>query len=373
MCMTAKAQGPSNADARKKANELANKAFIRRFSELPASGYVGPVSTAKMYCLDVVKVVPRICQVVIEYKNPTFTLGKPQARTPADIENKVWKWTVIADFQIFRLRHIADGTWGPWTEWQDRQTTQEATYEVMKLRYTNGDWTWEPGDDLMRFIQGFTLDLSQDLALSDIQNPAQHDPPPTAANSVHCHNSLNQKVPVQEVLREDAFRWCGITPQRWDEITGHTPPLQPAASGSTPAGNGVTWTNGDPAFTDGRTRIRLSHALLVIEQGSTSARFYISPLGTGIVLVPPPDARSRETYNTQTHQYVNSNPGNGEATGTYLNGPPPGMMAKLGPFVVVAMQAIDQAKQTPAGASWDDRYYRNILRPYVTVSAPSQP
>jgi hypothetical protein len=36
---------------------------------------------------------------------------------------------------------------------------------------------------------------------------------------------------VQKVLREDAFRWCGITPQRWDELNGkHTPP-SPTAPG----------------------------------------------------------------------------------------------------------------------------------------------
>ena len=89
----------------------------------------------------------------------------------------------------------------------------------------------------------------------------------------------------------------------------------------------------------------------------------------GIILVPPPDARSTETYNTQTHHYANNNPGNGDATGNYPNGPPPGMITKLGPFAQVAMKAIDQAKQTPEGTNWDDQYFRNVLKPYNTTPA----
>jgi len=48
------------------------------------------------------------------------------------------------------------------------------------------------------------------------------------------------------------------------------------------------------------------------------------------------------------------------------------MMAKLRPFTQVAMNAIDQAKQTPDGASWDGQYFRNILKQYDT-SAASNP
>ena len=58
--------------------------------------------------------------------------------------------------------------------------------------------------------------------------------------------------------------------------------------------------------------------------------------------------------------------------GNYPSGPPAGMMAKLRPFTQVAMNAIDQAKQTPGGASWDDQYFRNILKQYDT-SAASNP
>jgi len=38
---------------------------------------------------------------------------------------------------------------------------------------------------------------------------------------------------------------------------------------------------------------------------------------------------------------VNTNPSNGDAPGNYPNGPPPGMMTKLGPFAQVAMKAIE--------------------------------
>lgn len=53
----------------------------------------------------------------------------------------------------------------------------------------------------------------------------------SSAPDVHCRDSLNNPVAVEDVLREDARRWCGITPERWDELNGkHTPPL-PAAPG----------------------------------------------------------------------------------------------------------------------------------------------
>ena len=62
--------------------------------------------------------------------------------------------------------------------------------------------------------------------------------PPTTKNGkfssapdVHCRDSLNNPVAVEDVLRDDARRWCGITAERWDELNGkHTPPL-PAAPG----------------------------------------------------------------------------------------------------------------------------------------------
>jgi len=152
-----------------------------------------------------------------------------------------------------------------------------------------------------------------------------------------------------------------------------TPPLPPAspgqsfAPGEMPA-TGVIWMNGDPTFKDGTTTVKLSHSLIVVEQGSASARFSLTAQGMGINLVPPP-ATSHETYNTQTHQYVNSSPGNGDATGNYPKGPPPGMMRKLGPFAQAAMKAINRAKQTPGGAAWDDQYFRNILEPYNTTPA----
>lgn len=191
-----------------------------------------------------------------------------------------------------------------------------------------------------------------------------------APDSVRCHDTLNRLVPVQKVLREDAFRWCGITPQRWDELNGKRSPLPPK---ETPAINGVTWTNGDPTFIDSNTNmtVKLSKSLIIVAQGSTSARFYLSPKGTGIVIVPPPDARSRETYNTENHSYVNTDPNGSEKTGNYPGGPPPGMMTKLAPFVQGAVKAIDHAKQTPDGAKWDDQYFRNILKPYGTPSAPN--
>jgi hypothetical protein len=154
-----------------------------------------------------------------------------------------------------------------------------------------------------------------------------------------------------------------------------TRPSPPAVSGRSVAPNGmpgknsVTWINGDPTFKDGNTTVTLARSFIIVQQGSTSARFSLTPQGMGIILIPPPDARSRETYNSQSHQYVNSNPRNGDATGNYPNGPPPGMMAKLGPFVQIAMKAVDQAKQTPDGTNWDDQYFHNILKPYNTTPA----
>jgi hypothetical protein len=190
---------------------------------------------------------------------------------------------------------------------------------------------------------------------------------PSAPDSVRCHDSLNRLVPVQKVLREDAFRWCGITPQRWDELNGKRSPLPPKQVAAT---NGVTWMNGDPTFIDGNTNttVKLSKSFILIQQGVASAKFSITPQGTGIQLTPP-NARRREMYNTQNHNYANTDPNNGDKTGDYPGGPPPGMMSNLAPFVQVAVKAIDRAKQTPDGANWDDQYFRNILKPYDTLSA----
>jgi len=218
LCLAAQAQGPSDADAQSKANELGDKAFVQRFNEMPTSGYVGPVSTGKRLCTDVVPVVPNVCQVVIEYRDLSFK-AVADTRTPADLANEEWNWSVFAEFQVFRLRHIADGTWGPWTKWQNRDKSRDATYEVIKLRYSKNDkWTWESGSDVTRFIQGWSIDPSQKLALADILNETQHGKPPGPLDSIHCHDSLNHAVPVQQVLREDALSWCGIAPQQWDEL-----------------------------------------------------------------------------------------------------------------------------------------------------------
>jgi len=185
-----------------------------------------------------------------------------------------------------------------------------------------------------------------------------------APDSVRCHDSLNRLVPVQKVLREDAFRWCGITPQRWDELNGKRSPIPPKQA---PAINGVTWMNGDPTFIDGNTTVKLSKSFILIQRGVADAKFSIMPQGTGIQLTPP-SARRREIYNAQNHNYANTDPNNGDKTGNYPGGPPPGMMSSLAPLVQAAMKAVDHAKQTPDGAKWDDQYFRNILKPYDTLS-----
>jgi hypothetical protein len=153
-------------------------------------------------------------------------------------------------------------------------------------------------------------------------------------------------------------------------------PRNSLASREIPAMNGVNWANGDPAFKDGNTTVSISRSLIAVEQGGASARFYLPSKGSNaqgvqaIRLVPPP-ATSTEMYNTQTHQYTNTSPSSGDPTGNYSNGPPPGMMTKLAPFAQLAMKAINRAKQTPDGATWDDQYFRNILKPYNMVPASS--
>lgn len=262
LCVPVYGQTPSDKTALNKANELADKAFVQRCKGKPDSAYVGPVSAAsKLLCTDVVRVAPHVCQVVIEYKiehKDTGALFKVtwENLTPADEMNNVTgKWLVIADFKVLRVRHIADGTWGPWQEdWQNRDVSQGATYEVMKLRHKKDDWVTEPGDDVIRFLQGWDIDSSQNLACADILDPTMHRPP-NVLDSIHCHDSLNHRVPVQKVLREDALRWCGITPQQWDDLRNsdwknlqaakQTRPQLPGAPGRSLASNdGVTWING---------------------------------------------------------------------------------------------------------------------------------
>jgi hypothetical protein len=192
--------------------------------------YVGPFSTAKLFCADVTSHVPTVCQQVMEYENLQFVPRPQTPRTPADRKNNVWRWSVIADFEVFRLRHIADGTWGPWTEWRDKDP--KAAYEVMKLTYedTNKKWLWEPGDDVTSFVPGWSLNSNEPPACADILNSTKHSQPLSELDSVQCRDSLNQRVPVQKVLREDARRWCGITPERWDELNGkHTTTSAPTA------------------------------------------------------------------------------------------------------------------------------------------------
>jgi hypothetical protein len=53
-------------------------------------------------------------------------------------------------------------------------------------------------------------------------------------------------------------------------------PRNPLASREIPATNGVTWTNGDPTFKAGNTTVRLSHSLIMAQQGISSARFSIN-------------------------------------------------------------------------------------------------
>jgi hypothetical protein len=135
-----------------------------------------------------------------------------------------------------------------------------------------------------------------------------------------------------------------------------------------PAINGVTWTNGDPTFIDGdtNTTVKLSKSFISIQQGVTSAKFYITPQGVGIIMG---HIRSRESYSAENHSYANSDPNGADKAGNYPSGPPPGMMSSLAPFVQAAVTAIDHAKHTPDGAKWDDQYFRDILKPYGTLPA----
>jgi len=281
LCLGAQGQSPSDAEAQGKANELADKAFVQRFGEMPASGYVGPVSTGKLYCTDVVPVMPNVCQVVIEYKNLNFK-ATAATRTPADVANQEWNWSVVAEFPIFRLRHIADGTWGPWTKWQNRDKSQDATYEVMKLRYSQNDhWTWESGNDIRRFIQGWSIDTSQKLALADLLNETKHGKPPGPLDSIRCHDSSNHLVPVQQVLREDAFRWCGITPQQWDE-------LRSSGWKSLPA---TKWARPQPGTTTGAVPPSSKQDATVVPQPSPP-----SPGSNAIEPAPGKDAYTTRSF-----------------------------------------------------------------------------
>jgi hypothetical protein len=158
LCFTVRGQD-LDKQAEKVADEFGKENFM---TACPGheQRYVGPFSTGKLFCADIASHAPTVCQQVMEYENLKF-VPKPRTRTPADEKNEVWRWSVVADFRVFRLRHIADGAWGPWTEWRDKDPN--ATYQVMKLRYenTNKKWLWEPGDDVVRFVPGWSLNSNE--------------------------------------------------------------------------------------------------------------------------------------------------------------------------------------------------------------------
>ena len=300
---------------------------------------------------------------VIEFESANFELIDRTEHE--DVLNHEWKGAVLMWYSAARTRSQGltkpetpldifkvkpNGVWGAWSDWQrSMHKTRENAAEVALLKRDKNGWSLEIGPGLQSY--GALAKLSNDVA------GPQGSP---------YYSAFDQVVKAKPSSCDTMF--VNVAPKTPDVRNARTSVYQ-----EMPARDGVTWINGDPTFKDGNTIVKLSHSLIVVEQGSTSARFYLPPKGSaaqgvGIILVPPP-ATSRETYNTQTHQYANSNPAGGDPTGNYPDGPPPGMKTKLGPFAQVAMKAIDQAKQTPDGTQWDDQYFRNILKPYNTPAS----
>ena len=310
----------------------------------------------------------------VHRKAVTFMFpAKWRERTPGQNTWQDWASPSADSFSALKLIGSAPGHFG---------FTGVMAIELWKVK---DQWFYlippemDPLHQLIPVSEVTEQKVSCDAALRNASLPLVPGKAPAAGDSVRCRDTLNQPVPVQEVARENAIRWCGITPQRWDQLTAGArnpaslaAPRQSSALGETPSRDGFTWTNGDPTFKDGITAVRLTHSLIVVEQGSGRAEFYLPAKGSnaqgvqGLRLVPP-SATSTETYNTRNHKYFNSNPNSDDKSGDYPDGPPPGMIARLGPFVQLAMKVINQAKQTVGGASWDDQYFRNMLRPYGTM------
>lgn len=113
------------------------------------------------------------CRAVFQYKDPKFGVAADKL-SPADVANGFeWSGYVTVNYQISRVRHIADGVWGPWEQWRDKPEARP--YLLVHYWYKGGQWTvGEVGPDLVKIPVPFNDVIKLKPAYADIADSSTH-------------------------------------------------------------------------------------------------------------------------------------------------------------------------------------------------------
>lgn len=155
----------------------------------PSVWYSSRIEVPGLSCADTVPHVPRKCEAVYEYDDAVFA-PKGGNLTPADAKNKIsWRGAITAQYSTFRVRHIADGVWGEWSKYLDKEEP-ERPYKIANLWNDQGAWKAEGGDDWLKFRPGYaSFDHIVMSSCSDIEketpvSPVQSVSRPRVGNAV---------------------------------------------------------------------------------------------------------------------------------------------------------------------------------------------
>lgn len=166
-------------------DQFVDKAFTKCGDEY----YLLLTDYGKLFCGGIVPWDPLKCQRLIEYKNANFPLptvknGGLEKLTVADNANDVaYRGYVLMDYSISRSRHIVDGVWGPWADWEDKK--ENGPFKIEHFEQRNGQWLEEIGPDILK-IPYFDKSigwLQAKASCQDINNPPAALPNPPKART----------------------------------------------------------------------------------------------------------------------------------------------------------------------------------------------
>ncbi len=152
------------------------------------------------------------CQVLIQYKGTDssgdiFNKPREEARSPADdLNHIIWKGYIPVNYLASRARHVADGVWGPWEEWSDKD--EQRPYNFERLWKKNGKWFEEIGPDVYKYGGSIGELVEEKPSCVDISNPASHTGirpaiTPPVAPLARIQQSLSKIKKIRQVEHPD--------------------------------------------------------------------------------------------------------------------------------------------------------------------------
>jgi hypothetical protein len=122
------------------------------------------------------------CQAVFEYRNAEFGMEPDDDSSLVDRANNIqWRGFLVFNYSMSRVRHVADGFWGPWEDWQAKK--EPRPYRFEHYQYKNHLWfTDQIGPDVTNLPFAANQMVQDKPSCADISNESPHagvaSPPP---------------------------------------------------------------------------------------------------------------------------------------------------------------------------------------------------